>query len=60
MFKEAIEACLTGKLWDKARSIVAESAPQFNDYVEKSHQKFMLALETAGVKDLGGMNAVSH
>jgi intraflagellar transport protein 172 len=57
MFKEAIEACLTGKLWDKARSIVAESAPQFNDYVEKSHQKFMLALETAGVKDLGGMNA---
>jgi len=54
MFKEAIDASLSGRLWDKARALVQESAPQLSDYVEKAHQKYALASEQLGA--LGGMN----
>lgn len=54
MFKEAIDASLQGRLWDKARSLVQESAPQLSDYVEKAHQKYALASEQLGA--LGNMS----
>ncbi|KAJ3089478.1 hypothetical protein HK102_006328 [Quaeritorhiza haematococci] len=36
-YKDAIDAYITGGLWEKARGIVASSAPKYADYVENAY-----------------------
>lgn len=45
MEKEAVEALMTGELWDRARKLAAKLGPDYVQYVEK---EYMASLETAG------------
>eukprot|EP00771_Trimastix_marina_P004067 gnl/Trimastix_PCT/799.p1 GENE.gnl/Trimastix_PCT/799~~gnl/Trimastix_PCT/799.p1 ORF type:complete len:453 (+),score=183.16 gnl/Trimastix_PCT/799:863-2221(+) len=46
-FKEAIDIYIQGQLWDKARSVAAQSAPHLRQYVEQAYVQALMQQDRA-------------
>ncbi|XP_065670042.1 intraflagellar transport protein 172 homolog isoform X3 [Hydra vulgaris] len=47
MHKEAINACISGELWQQARSIASDIAPKYEEYVEEKYVEYLKSKQMA-------------